>query len=58
LLEAAIAAQENTVPATGGARSKWANRRLLPEYEAMLQSGAFGGGTDTSVALSEERDAR
>ena len=39
-------------------QSKWANRKLLPEYEAMLQSGAFSGGTDSTQSISEERDAR
>ena len=39
-------------------QSKWANRKLLPEYEAMLASGAFSGGTDSTVIISEERDAR
>jgi len=58
LLETAIAAEESppTPPAT---TSKWANRKLLPEYEAALKSGAFfSGGTDSTVIISEERDAR
>lgn len=58
LLEAAIVAEEHAPSATAGTRSKWANRKLLPEYAAMLESGAFSNGTDSTVALSEERDAR
>lgn len=58
LLEAAIASEEAAAPATSNSQSKWANRKLLPEYEAMLKTGAFRGGTDSTIALSEERDAR
>jgi len=38
--------------------SYWANRKLLPEYEAALHAGAFSGGTDSSIIISEDRDAR
>ena len=38
--------------------SYWANRRLLPEYEAALKSGALSGGTDSTVIISEDRDSR
>ena len=58
LLETAIASEEAATPATNGSQSKWANRKLLPEYEAMLKTGAFSGGTDSTMALSEDRDAR
>ena len=58
LIEAAIAVEEKAIPASNAGQSKWANRRLLPEYEEMMKSGAFSGGTDSTVALSEERDAR
>ena len=58
LLEAAIASEEAAAPAANGSQSKWANRKLLPEYEAMLKTGAFSGGTDSTVTLSEDRDAR
>lgn len=45
--------------ADGGSKtSNWANRKLLPEYEAALKAGAFSGGTDSTVIISEERDAR
>jgi plasmid stability protein len=64
LLEAAIAAEESgssvpgkfATPAEPG--SYWANRELLPEYEAALKAGAFSGGTDSTQIISEERDAR
>ena len=36
----------------------WARPKLLPEYEALLKSGALLGGADSTVAISEERDAR
>lgn len=38
--------------------SYWANRRLLPEYEAALKSGALSGGTDSTAIISEDRDSR
>ena len=38
--------------------SYWANRKLLPEYAAALEEGAFSGGTDSSRAISAERDGR
>jgi hypothetical protein len=36
----------------------WANPKLLPEYEALVKSGGLRGGTDSTIAISEERDAR
>ena len=57
LLEVAIAAEEQAAPDSNAGQSKWANRKPLPEYEAMLKTGAFRGGTDSTLALSEERDA-
>jgi plasmid stability protein len=58
LIETAIAAEEKSGPTSAPGQSKWAHRKLLPEYEAMLATGAFSGGTDSSLGLSEERDAR
>ena len=58
LIEKAILSEEKATPASNSGQSKWANRKLLPEYEAMLETGAFSGGTDSTIALSEERDAR
>lgn len=57
LIETAIAAEEKSPLPTNG-QSKWANRKLLPEYESMIASGAFSGGTDSTQIISEERDAR
>ena len=57
LLESAIATEEKA-PAGIAGQSKWANRKLLPEYEAMLATGAFSGGTDSTQIISEERDGR
>lgn len=57
LIEVALA--ETEAPSTPAAtRSKWADRRLLPEYEAMIQTDSFVSGTDSTQILSEERDAR
>lgn len=59
LIEKAISSEEMAAPASGGSGiSYWANRKLLPEYEAMLKTGAFTGGTDSTQIISEERDAR
>ena len=33
-------------------------RKLLPAYEAALKAGAFSGGTDSTVILSEDRSSR
>jgi hypothetical protein len=33
-------------------------RKLLPAYEAALKAGAFSGGTDSTVIISEDRSAR
>jgi hypothetical protein len=33
-------------------------RKLLPAYEAALKAGAFSGGTDSSVIISEDRSSR
>lgn len=57
LLETAIIAEEKEA-ADAPAVSKWANRKLLPEYEAMQKRGAFSGGTDSTQIISEERDVR
>ncbi len=31
-------------------------RKLVPGYLELVQSGAFAGGTDSSVMISEDRD--
>jgi hypothetical protein len=41
--------------------SYWANRQLLPEYEAAMKEGAFRpkpGDRDITDLISEDRDAR
>jgi plasmid stability protein len=58
LLESAIALEEKTMPASDTGQSKWSNRKLLPEYEALLKSGALSSHVDSAIGLSEERDAR
>ena len=59
LIEAAITAEEKTTPVSGReGTSLWAKRQLLPEYEAALKAGALNSGIDSTVGMSEERDAR
>jgi len=48
----------STFPGSSSASSYWKRRELLPEYEAMLKSGALQGGSDSTAMISEERDAR
>ena len=55
LLELALNAQERP---TSAGPSKWQNRKLLPEYERLLNSGALTSTVDSTIGLSEERDAR
>jgi len=40
------------------APSYWATRKLLPEFEEILQSGKFRNDSDSTEFISEERDAR
>lgn len=56
LIETAISAPPPPAPAP--AKSYWATRKLIPEFEAALKAGAFSGGTDSTDIISEERDAR
>ncbi len=58
IIETAIAVEEKAAPASTVGPSKWANRKLVPGYEEMMKRGAFSGGTDSTIAISEERDAR
>jgi plasmid stability protein len=59
LIEAAIAVEEKHSPNAAIQNvSYWANRKLLPEFEAAIQAGAFSGGTDSTQSISEERDAQ
>jgi len=58
LLELAISAADRTTPATADGQPKWANRKLLPEYESLLNSGALTSDVDSTIGLSGESDAR
>jgi plasmid stability protein len=58
LLETALAAGEPAAAPQRPDGAYWATRRLQPEYEAALRSGAFRGGTDSNRIISEEREAR
>jgi hypothetical protein len=39
-------------------KTTWANRKLRPDFEAALKAGAFSGGTDSTVMISEDRSSR
>ncbi len=58
LLEQALASEEKATAANSAEQSKWAQRKLLPEYEALLNSGSLTSMVDSTPGLSEERDAR
>jgi hypothetical protein len=45
-------------PVTGPGQSFMERRKLLPAYEAALKAGAFSGGTDSTVIVSEDRSSR
>ena len=36
----------------------WSQRKLRPAYAEALASGAFSGGTDSTLIVSEGRDSR
>ena len=58
LLETALAAGDQAAAPGRPDASYWATRRLQPEFEAALRSGAFRGGIDSTRLISEEREAR
>jgi len=58
LLEMAISAADRSTPAAADGQPKWAKRKLLPEYEMLLNSGALTSTVDSTIGLSEERNAR
>jgi hypothetical protein len=43
-------------PATG--RSFSERRQLRPEFQRLMESGALGGGTDSTILISEDRSSR
>lgn len=38
--------------------SYWDHRKLRPGYAAALRAGAFTGGTDSTLIVSEDRSSR
>ncbi len=42
--------------ATG--RSFSERRQLRPEFQRLMESGALGGGTDSTILISEDRSSR
>ncbi len=55
IIETAIAVEEKAAPAATPI-AYWQKRKLLPEYEALVRSGALSGGTDSTQMISEDRD--
>ena len=52
---------ETPTPDAEEAKSFWARRRLLPEYEAAMKAGAFRpapDARDVTELISEDRDER
>lgn len=43
-------------PAPG--QSFMERRKLRPEFQRLMESGALGGGTDSTIILSEDRSSR
>ncbi len=39
-------------------KTTWANRKLRLEFKRLMESGALGGETDSTVILSEDRSSR
>ena len=59
LLEKALAAEDAAPPsAPRSGPSYWATRPLQPAYASALAAGAFAGGSDSTAAVSDERDER
>ena len=57
-IRASQPAMSQAVSAGNAGPSRWAQRKLLPEYEALLNSGSLTSTVDSTPGLSEERDAR
>ncbi|NNC89380.1 MAG: hypothetical protein HKN82_13050 [Akkermansiaceae bacterium] len=62
LRELVIASLERELAGTGRVAEEaapyFARRTLLPAFRKLRAVGAFTGGTDSTAAVSEERDAR
>jgi hypothetical protein len=41
-----------------GGRSFHQRRKLRPEFKRLMESGALGGGTDSTIIVSEDRSSR
>jgi hypothetical protein len=53
--------EKELAPATSGSapgQSFMERRKLRPEFKRLLESGALGGGTDSTVIISEDRSSR
>ena len=49
---------EMSPPGAEAGKSFWDRRTLLPEYEAALKAGAYRGGPDSTIMVSEDRSSR
>lgn len=57
-LERDIAAIRTAAPGGESRAPYWSRRKLQPKYRALLARGALKGGADSTIAVSDERDAR
>jgi hypothetical protein len=39
-------------------KNYWSNRKMRPEFKRLWESGEFGGGTESTQIISEDRDGR
>lgn len=58
LKDIVLGSLEKELAATPTETPTWANRKLLPEFQHLMESGALSGGTDSTILLSEERSSR
>jgi hypothetical protein len=42
----------------GGASTFGARRQLRPKFQRLMESGALGGGTDSTTIVSDDRSSR
>ena len=49
---------EMSPPVAEEGGSCWERRKLLPEYEKAMKAGAYRGGTDSTIMISEDRSSR
>ncbi len=50
--------EEGVDPEMKTGLSFWERRRLVPAYKAAIEAGAFSGGNDSAMLVSEDRASR